>query len=1702
MYPESALLEFLIYLIKRSQAKRIICIGDNVANYLVNKKFNIEIIEYSFTKINSETNRLNNPSNYEKFRFIETDLEQPFLIDEKQLKHAIVVCFDILDELENPEPLIKTLSAAREHCKFLLITASDRFRTKGFSLNEASETSLSYPRWSAEEFFKTLVAAGFPQSMPFGFASDSSDREKKNTILTIAGIEAEPKAISGDFRVAAIINVFNEIDIIKPVVNHLAGQGIEVHIVDNWSDDGSFELCQRLLKKNLIKNLLRFPDIKNNDYEWAKQLEHTAEYAAQLDADWVIHHDADEIRCSPWQSFNLFQAIKFVDSQGYNAIDFTVIDFRFTNDYELNFSPDEFDFFEFGRHPSYHEQIKAWKNYHKAVDLVTSGGHDAQFKRQKVYPLKFLTKHYSLRGKKQATQKIFQYRIPRTLKERSELGWHVHYDQYKFLQSHEPWRPYELTFYDQIAFPYEFILERLSGIGVYQENPLSLNKNNALALRRTAEDMDERICQLSRTVKEKEEKVIESARRIEGLDQSLVERDGQIANLNLAMIEAARQIEDLNQSFAERDELDAGLNLAMIESARQIYNLNQTLAERNEEIASLNLFLADRDEQIARIKRSRSWRITKPFRFAARLARYGLFEEDRRWFEYRLRNVYRKLPVSKRCKSSLRDLYVRLFGRPHTDFSSASHHPLLAKPTHAGKQKGTGSNSRFISFSDVESKTSSPFVMPKNEIREFLAPELWPHRHTPYSVLILPVIDWHFRFQRPQQIARIFAQKGHPVTYASLSFGPELAVAHIEEGIQELQLPASKSLNVYVEMPSQADTGCIVEALLRFVLTTAPHRPWVCIAQLPFWEPIVSELAKRIAMPIVYDCMDDHAGFSTNGEIMLAAEDRLLHQADLVVASSDLLFAKIQEVSKQSLVVRNAVDYAHFAAVPGTQHTTSSTLIVGYYGAIADWFDSDLVAEMARLRPSWHFILIGSTFSANTKPLAGFSNIDLPGEKPYAKLPKLIAHWDCCIIPFKRLPLTEATNPVKVYEMLAAGKPVVAVSLPELLPIAELGLISLADTAAEFVREIESQISQDSLLRQKARRNYASKNTWEDRQDTLDQAIRQLYPLASVVVVTYNNLALNRLCLESLCNDTDYPNYEIIVVDNASSDGTAAYLESLKHPRLTVILNDQNLGFSAANNQGLARASGDFLCLLNNDTVVTGSWLTTLVRHLQSNPDFGLVGPVTNAVGNEAKIPVGYRNLLDMPAWADSYCRNRNGCLDEISMLAFFCVAMPRAVFEKVGLLDERFGLGMFEDDDYNRRVRDAGYKVKLARDVYIHHWQRASFKLLGEDAYLETYYENEKKYRSKWAVDAQKNTRADELAGLIAASKASPKTIIFAPSIGWNVHLFQRPHHLARVLAEDGYTVIFDCSNSHDDFALLKEVEPRLFLFKGEPELLADLHEPVLWTFTYNYEYRDRFPAGTPVIYDWIDDLSVFPYDQTVLAQLHARAMKEATVVASVARKLHESAQMDRSDAIYLPNAVEEGRFDHPPTPNPALADRAFKRIVSKRKPIAGYYGALAHWFDYELLARTAALRPDWQFVLIGPNHDGSMDKSDIRNHRNITWLGPRDYQALPGYLHLFDVAMIPFRINDITLATSPLKLFEYFAAGRPVVSTPMPECAAFKEVHIVGDADAFAGTLDEARNSIKNSGFLSRLTTLAQENTWRARAKLTMGVLRDKHK
>jgi GT2 family glycosyltransferase len=166
----------------------------------------------------------------------------------------------------------------------------------------------------------------------------------------------------------------------------------------------------------------------------------------------------------------------------------------------------------------------------------------------------------------------------------------------------------------------------------------------------------------------------------------------------------------------------------------------------------------------------------------------------------------------------------------------------------------------------------------------------------------------------------------------------------------------------------------------------------------------------------------------------------------------------------------------------------------------------------------------------------------------------------------------------------------------------------------------------------------------------------------------------------------------------------------------------------------LRAADGDYLVLLNNDTYVTGGWLYGLIRHLLADETLGLIGPVTDNIGNEAKIDLPAEGLAERLELARHYIDEHRGQRLMTDNLGFFCVAFGRSVLESVGYLDERFAVGYFEDDDYCRRVREQGFGIAIAEDVFVHHRLSASFDQLGPER-LAVFQRNKALFEEKWGA-------------------------------------------------------------------------------------------------------------------------------------------------------------------------------------------------------------------------------------------------------------------------------------------------------------------------------------------------------------------------------
>lgn len=236
--------------------------------------------------------------------------------------------------------------------------------------------------------------------------------------------------------------------------------------------------------------------------------------------------------------------------------------------------------------------------------------------------------------------------------------------------------------------------------------------------------------------------------------------------------------------------------------------------------------------------------------------------------------------------------------------------------------------------------------------------------------------------------------------------------------------------------------------------------------------------------------------------------------------------------------------------------------------------------------------------------------------------------------------------------------------------------------------------------------------------------------LASIIIPARNEWALTWQCIQSIGQHTKLP-HEIILVDNGSEEAIPGHFN--KQPNLHIIRNRWNRGFAAAINQGLKKAKGDYLVWLNNDTLPSHRWLSQLIHVLNTAPSAGLVGPVSNRVIPEQKITVNLSSPQKIHRFSNKFNQINPQKWKESTRLSGFCLVYSRPVFEAIGYLDERFGLGTYEDDDYCYRARLAGYRCMVAGDTYVHHFGSQSFRRNGYREFQKILRQNRRYFIYKW---------------------------------------------------------------------------------------------------------------------------------------------------------------------------------------------------------------------------------------------------------------------------------------------------------------------------------------------------------------------------------
>jgi O-antigen biosynthesis protein len=915
---------------------------------------------------------------------------------------------------------------------------------------------------------------------------------------------------------------------------------------------------------------------------------------------------------------------------------------------------------------------------------------------------------------------------------------------------------------DRLKIELDKILEKTSGL----QNALSNRDAEVFVLNERCQQLADE-CKIATALAAQREQITtdlnaelaDLSNRANSLQQIISDREKTIENLMEGLQGLYIEQKATDALTLQREQHIAILNNELVASSNRTTALQKALSERDLSVENLTqnvgaLFSSYQSES-ERIKEIRQ-ELNELFRFTTRLR-----EEVSQYKE--IISVQEKSADKLHAdKSALTEIYSERLAlaeeklaRQHRDLMEISRwaSKIDKQPLRHAVRRGASRILRALPA--PASAAIRKFVRPKRNIATTKSKHQIKHNasHSIVStkpcippvkkradIFIFSVIDWSFRIQRPQHIARTLAKQGNRVFFFSNHFidaaEAGYSVNQIDPDLElyEVKLNVSGAPPIYFAPPSAIAEQMISAAISALMLTYGVGGS-ISIVQHCYWLPIQRRIPDTYW---VYDCMDHHEGFGNVPENLIDLEKQLMAHADLITVTSSWLYEFASQYHKDVALIRNGADYDFFATSPKEIFVdTARRKIIGYYGAIADWFDLELLEKIALAHPQALVLLIGEDTVCAREVLKHLPNVQFTGEVPYKNLPFYLYAFDVCLLPFKVMPLTLATNPVKVYEYLAAGKPVVAVDLPEMTQFD--AIVHTARNYNEFlayVSEILKTPGEDSTAAQ--RQAFAAQQTWAHRALQFCNCIEQLsLPKISVVVLAYNNLALTKACIHSLLEYSNYPNLEIIVVDNASSDDTPAYLLTLAadHQNIKLVLNTDNRGFAAGNNQGLKIATGDYLVILNNDTKVTPGWALTMLRHLLLDRTIGIIGPITNNIGNEARVDTQYTNNDEMILEARHLTLAKMGSAFPLRTVAFFCAMLPRHIYEKCGPLSEDFGLGFFEDDDYCRRIEALGYRIACADDVFVHHELSASFSKLTESVRQELFQKNKAVYEEKWGT-------------------------------------------------------------------------------------------------------------------------------------------------------------------------------------------------------------------------------------------------------------------------------------------------------------------------------------------------------------------------------
>lgn len=573
--------------------------------------------------------------------------------------------------------------------------------------------------------------------------------------------------------------------------------------------------------------------------------------------------------------------------------------------------------------------------------------------------------------------------------------------------------------------------------------------------------------------------------------------------------------------------------------------------------------------------------------------------------------------------------------------------------------------------------------------------------------------------QRSSQLAKVFNKMGFLVKYI-------YAFDSSESKVFNLEMPVSMHKNIANLKEEYFENDIKKDDIVIFEAPIASFNPYL-------------KIAHNIGAKVVYENIDN---WETSLGSMFFDKDTLkdmLAYSDMITATAELLvdqtkeyFAKYNLPKKEVYYLANAVDDELFE--PRKEYEKPKDLVLGkktlvYYGSLwGEWFDWNLIAKVASTLPDITINLIGDYKPVISKKNELPKNVHFLGLKKQCDLPAYLVYSDYAILPFKCSDIGNYVSPLKIFEYISMNKRVLSTALPDINGYPN---VFLSNEAEKWCDILNKDINVDI----KKRDEFIEANNWHARcskildilfEEESKKINNEFYNNISVIVLNYNNKKVIFKNVDTLLKYNNRYNYEIIVVDNNSKDGSYELLKESYKDKIKLIRNTKN-GCSSGRNLGVENATKDYILFLDSDEwILNRYWLDSYISILKNDEKIGAVGW---SAGWFNKQGFAYKYI----AWYEHNFMPPNMLYrKDIGYLATCGFLMKKELFNKIKGFDEFYDPTCYEDTDLSLAVRNAGFETVYSKYLGVGHLPHQTTKS-GSEAHSNLMQEKGRYFVNKW---------------------------------------------------------------------------------------------------------------------------------------------------------------------------------------------------------------------------------------------------------------------------------------------------------------------------------------------------------------------------------